>query len=35
MIFSALVISRIESIGGGQVGGGWGEAGAGGKPKEG
>ena len=29
------VISRIESIGGGRVGGGWGEAGEGGKPKAG
>ena len=29
------LISRIESIGGGRAGGGWGEAGAGGKPKAG
>ena len=31
--FSVPVISRIESIGGRWAGGGWGEAGAGGKPK--
>ena len=33
--FWTAVITRIESIGGGRVGGWWGEAGAGGKPKEG
>ena len=35
IVFSVPVISRIESIGGGRVGGGWGEAGEGGKPKAG
>ena len=35
MVFSVPVISRIECIGVGRVGGGWGEAGEGGKPKAG
>ena len=34
-VFSVPVISRIETIGGGRAGEGWGEAGAGGKPKAG
>ena len=33
MVFSVPVISQIESKGGGRAGGGWGEAGVGGKPK--
>ena len=33
--FSVPVISRIDSIGGGRAGGGWGEAGEGGKPNAG
>ena len=33
IFFPTPIISRIESIGGGQAGGGWGEAGAVGKPK--
>ena len=35
ILFSAPVISRIESIGDGQTEGGWGKAGASGKPKAG
>ena len=34
-VFSVPVISWIESIGGGRAGGGWGEAGVGGKLKAG
>ena len=35
IVFSVPVLSLIESIGGGQVGGGWEEVGVGGKPKAG